>query len=225
LLTFFCFLCFYGIHLSTGNSMDYKKYILSKSFDLFMRYGIKSVTMDDIAKELGMSKKTLYQYFDNKSDLIEQIFQKHIEEEKLIIAQIRQQATDAIDEMLRIARFIVKMLQDISPTTVYDLKKYYCSTWDKMDTLHKKDIYANIKENLIRGIQQGVYRNDLNPDIIAKLYIAKTSLIIEEDIFPTRDYDMGELFQEFINYHIQGIASEKGRKMLAKHLAAEQQMD
>lgn len=216
---------FLGHTFERRNSMDYKKYIISKSFELFIRYGIKSVTMDDIAKKLGMSKKTLYQYFDNKSDLIEQIFQRHIEEEKLIMGQIKKKATDAIDEMLSIARFVVKILQEMSPTTMYDLQKYYRTTWDKMDILHKKYIYATIKENLIWGVQQGVYRNDLNTDIIAKLYIAKTSLIVDEKIFPVRDYNMGELFQEFINYHIQGIASEKGRQMLAKHLAAEQQMD
>jgi AcrR family transcriptional regulator len=208
-----------------GNSMDLKQKILTKSYELFMRYGIKSVTMDDIARELGMSKKTLYQYVENKSDLIGQIFQQHIEEEKRIMDKIKKEAIDAIDEILNMAKYVVSQLRELSPTIVYDLQKYYRNTWKQMDALHKRYIYGIIKENLTWGIKQGVYRPGLNPDIIAKLYVGKTSLVVDEDLFPIREYHMGELFQEYINYHIQGIASEKGRQLLEKHYAAEKNAD
>jgi len=201
--------------------MELKEHILKKSFELFMRYGIKSVTMDDIARELGMSKKTLYQYVDNKADLIQQIFHQHMEEERALMEQIRQQASDAIEQIFTIGKCVVRLLREISPSAIYDLQKYYHHIWKEMDGLHKQDVYKVIRENLQWGINQGVYRSDLNPDIISKLFIGKTSLLVDEEFFPIREYSIGELFEAFINYHIHGIASEKGRQLLAKHQAIE----
>lgn len=186
-----------------------------------MRYGIRSVTMDDIAREMGMSKKTLYQYVDNKTDLIEQIFQQHAEEEKKVIERIRHDSADAIDEILRIARYVVAQLRELSPTTVYDLQKYYRNTWKQMDALHQRHVYTVIKDNLERGIRQGVYRSNLNPDIVAKLYVGKTSLVADEEMFPAREYNIQNLYWEYINYHIRGIASAEGQRLLEKYKAAE----
>lgn len=188
-----------------------------------MRYGIKSVTMDDIAREMGISKKTLYQYVPNKADLIEQIFQAHITEEKCMTEEIRSTSSDALEEMLRIGRYVVEKLRSMSPTTVYDLRKYYGSIWKKMEAQMKQHVYGVISDNIGRGIQQGIYRSELDPDIIARLYVGKSVLVADEDVFEIGDYDLATLHQEYIRYHIHGIASEKGRQLLAKHLAAQQQ--
>ena len=199
--------------------MDIKQRILNRAEDLFLRYGIKSVTMDDIARELGISKKTLYQFVENKTDLIQQIFNDKIQEEKELIAQIRATATDAIDEMMKIAKHAIDELRKMTPTIMYDLQKYYKSTWKMMESLHQKHIYIIIKENLIMGMQQGVYRSDMNPDVVAKLYVAKTSFVADEELFPMKDYNLEDLFREFIIYHIHGIASPKGLQLLSTHVS------
>ena len=105
-----------------------KEKIIQKAAEMFITLGFKSVTMDDIARELGISKKTLYQYVENKNDLIGQIFQERIKNEKQCMADIREEATDAVDEILRIARYVIQELRQMSPTTMYDLRKYYCFT-------------------------------------------------------------------------------------------------
>ena len=201
--------------------MDIKQNVIRKSYDLYCRYGIKSVTMDDIAREMGMSKKTLYQYFDNKTDLLEQIFLQHIEDEKEMMGNIKARAADAIEEIVEVGRYVVSLLREVSPTAVYDLQKYYWSIWVELEALHKQYIYESIRENILWGIKQGFYRNNLDADIIAKLFVGKTSIIVDEEMFPAKDYQKGELFQEFINYHIQGIASVKGRQLLEKYQAIE----
>lgn len=198
--------------------MDVKQQILSRSMELFMRYGIKSVTMDDIAKQLGMSKKTLYQYVTNKTDLIAQIFQQKIELEKNIMTQIRESSENAIDEILKIAAYVINELRELSPTTVYDLQKYYRETWRQMEALHQMHMYKIIKENIQWGIKQKYYRENMNPDIVSKLFVGKTSLVVDEELFPTREYDMSDLFREYIYYHIHGIASPEGLQLLEKHL-------
>lgn len=177
--------------------------------------------MDDIAREMGISKKTLYQVVDNKEDLIRQVVEQHSEEERAAMANIKSRATDAIDEILGMAKYVTALLRDLSPTTVYDLQKYYRKIWDQMQELHQKDVYDLIKSNLVWGIEQGLYRKELDPDIIAKLYVGKTMLVVDEELFPVKKYDVKVLFEQYINYHIQGIASDKGRKLLEKHLVAE----
>ena len=198
--------------------MDTKQEILNKTDALFMRYGIKSVTMDDIARELGISKKTLYQYVDNKQDLIEQIFQKHIQQDILAFKQIREEAVDSIDEILKVARYIIQTLRKVSPTTMYDLEKYYKKTWLQMKQLHNRYVYGLIMDNIQRGIEEGFYRASVKVDIIAKLFVGCTTLLVDVDLFPMDKYNHEALVRQQIIYHVYGIASPKGLALLDDHL-------
>ncbi len=211
---FLVYICFEKQHFLNTET----KKILSAIEQLFMRYGIKSVTMDDISKKLGISKKTLYQHITNKADLIHKIMHQHIEEEMKAMEQVRSQTTDAIAEMLGISRYVTQMLREMSPTTIYDLQKYYRKTWQMLESLHQKHFYQFIRMNLENGVKEGLYRNDFDPDIIAKLYVAKTLLVVDQEVFPLRDYNKEKLFEAFIEYHIHGIASAKGLKKLECYL-------
>lgn len=179
-----------------------------------MRYGIKSITMDDVAREMGISKKTLYQHVNSKTDLIERIIHQHIHEEKKCLSEIPGQAKDAIEEVLMIAQYVVKVLRSMRPTTMFDLKKYYRDCWNMMEDFQQGYMYNMIRANIEQGIQEGLYRDNLDSDIIAKLYVRKTMLLTDEIIFPMREYDRDKLFTEFIQYHLRGIVSEKGMKKL-----------
>ncbi len=203
--------------------MDQKTQILTNSELLFRRYGIKSVTMDDIARHQGISKKTLYLYVDSKTDLIDKITQNHISREVEEMAEIRNKSKDAIDEILNIAKYGIQQLRNLSPTVVYDLKKYYRESWSKFETLHKTFIYTLIKENIDQGRKEGFYREGINPDIIAKLYVGKTMIVVDEELFPLKDYNREQLFKEYMLYHIHGIASDKGLALLEKHMNERQQ--
>ena len=182
-----------------------------------MKYGIKSITMDDVSKELGISKKTLYQYVENKKDLIDKVMQQNFANELRDIAEIHQNSKDAIDEMLQVSKHVTQQLREMHPSVVYDLQKYYRESWQEMEKFHEEFIYGQIKQNIERGQQEGLYRLDLDPDIIAKLYVSKTMVIVDESTFPLREYNRETLFLEYIFYHIRGIASLKGLKLLEKH--------
>ncbi|MEO1713366.1 MAG: helix-turn-helix domain-containing protein, partial [Bacteroidota bacterium] len=110
--------------------MTLERDILSRSKRLFLRYGIRSVTMDDISKEMGISKKTLYQYVDNKADLIRRILYQTLQEEKAAQEKISQAAQDAIQEMIGIVKHVTKMLSMVPPSTLYDMQKYYRESWE-----------------------------------------------------------------------------------------------
>ncbi len=194
--------------------MDKKEKILAQAEDMFLQYGIKSVTMDDIARHLGMSKKTLYQYVENKNDLLAQVMVQSIEKHKQELVEIRKVATNAIDEMLRIAKVVTKDLRRMKPTVMYDLQKYYKDIWNLMENLHQEHIYQCIKENIEMGVKQGIYREDLDVDIIAKLFVGKTLIVVDETLFPLRDYNREDLFNTYIKYHLHGIVSDQGLKLL-----------
>ena len=200
--------------------MEPKQQIVTKARDLFMRYGIKSISMDDLARELGMSKKTVYQYVENKADLIQKVFEDHLEEEKQTLAQYRSEATNAIDEMIQIARHMIRALRTYSVTVLYDLQKYYRGTWQLMSNVHEQHFFRVIKDNLERGIAEGMYRQDINPDIVARLYISKSSSAADQECFPLSEYPVEELFVELMNYHLHGIVSQKGRDTMEETLDA-----
>lgn len=182
-----------------------------------MKYGLKSVSMDDISRTLGISKKTLYQFVENKKDLVQQIFARHIEEEQTAIDEIVADSGDALEALLGIAKYITALLREMSPTTLYDIQKYYGDIWLMIQKLQTTYFAQIIKTNIERGMTEGLYRKDLNADIVAKLYVGKTFIIVDEEVFPLKEYNIENLHWEYIRYHIHGIASTKGLKLLEKY--------
>ena len=191
--------------------------ILTKAENLFFKYGIKSISMDDLSRELGISKKTLYQSVENKKDLVLQVFQNHALQELEAVTRIQNESGDAIDEMIEVVKYVIPTLRKITPTVLFDMQKYYREIWQIMEDYNNKEIYKFIENNIKKGIEQGVYREEIRPDIIAKLYVGKTMFLIDEEIFPLREYNKENLFKEHMQYHIRGIATTKGLKLFAKH--------
>lgn len=195
-----------------------KESILNNSKELFLKYGFKSVTMDDIARGLGMSKKTLYQHVANKEELIHLIINAHIEEDRTFCLSIQKNSKDAISEMFAMAKHYMETLRKMSTTTIYDLKKYYSNSWAVVEKYESEFFYDIIKTNLEKGVAEKLYRADIDTDIIAKLYVGKSAMVSDEDTFPPNQYRKDELFKAYFLYHIHGIATEKGIKKVNKHL-------
>ncbi|KAA3632064.1 MAG: TetR/AcrR family transcriptional regulator [Bacteroidetes bacterium] len=189
---------------------DLKQQIIDEAKGMFMRFGIKSVSMDDIARKMGISKKTLYLHLENKAELISLILEEKLLEEVSTMEKLRKSASNAIEEILGIADFIVATLREMPPMIIYDLQKYYQATWREFDEKYKTHIHRTILENIKWGVKQGYYRQDINPDIITKFYVGKAMVVVDEEMFPADNYDCDVLFQEHIEYHIHGIASPKG---------------
>lgn len=184
--------------------------ILSSAFQLFMKYGVRSVSMDDLCRKLGCSKKTLYNFFDNKKDLISKVITRHIEDDEKLISEMKDNADNAIEEMASIGAHIIKFMRAMGPSVAYDLKKYHPEAWAIIDERHFSFIYATIKANIERGQQEGLYRTDFHSDIIAKLYVMESRTIADEDVFPMATYSKPELFAELFDYHMRGIVSPAG---------------
>ncbi len=179
--------------------------------ELFMQYGIKSVSMDDIASKLGISKKTIYNYIENKNDLVNKIISRYTREDEEIFQSMAQTSENAIDEMINISRHVLKFLRSMKPSLIYDLKKYYRESWNLIEMEHFSFIKETIKENIERGIKEGLYRKNINAEIIARFYSQLAQGVSDENIFPLNEFTRVELFEENVCYHMHGIVNDAGR--------------
>ena len=181
-----------------------------------MRYGIKSITMDDIAKGLGMSKKTLYQYVDNKKDLVYKVMNDHISCEKEALLEIHEKAGNAIEEMIMIGDHISHSLRKMHAAILYDLQKYYPQSWKQFTSFKVSFIYDRISNNIKRGQEEGQYRTDFNVDIVARIYIARIEMVFDQTLFPPQQFGILKIYKEYLMYHMRSIVSDEGKDYLEK---------
>jgi len=194
------------------------KNILLKVRGLYTKYGIKSITMDDVASELGISKKTLYQYITDKDDLVGKFIDNEIAHRHEEICKCFSTHFNAIEELFEISIFMNKFMKDQNPATEHDLKKYYPHHYVKTVKARRERIFNYILMNLKKGKEEGLYRAELNEDIIAKLYISRVESIHLNDLFTVEEFTSVKLFMELLVYHVRGIASEKGIAVLEKKI-------
>ncbi len=192
---------------------------LKRVEDLFLRYGIKSITMDDVSRELGISKKTLYQFVDSKDDLVNKVLERHIEAEKSQCGQLFHAAGNAVEEMFLVMEANAIQLQQMKSNIVFDLQKYHREAWEKIEAFQRGFLYDIVYANLERGIREGLYRPDFDVDVVAKLHIAMSFHLFDETYFPHQTYPKETLFREFLLHYLYGIVSDKGLQLLKAKLS------
>lgn len=191
-----------------------KDRILTKSYELFCRYGVKSMTMDEIARETGVSKKTVYQFFADKDALVLEVSTHHFMRDMKEIEEMFTQSTNPIDEIMLITKHMKKNLTNINPCLFFDLKKFYPKAWDNWKAHKNTFIMEHVKKNIYRGIELGLYRNDINVEILAIMRIEQIEMGCNPDIFPDNKFKMVDVQTAFIEHFIRGIVTEKGYKMM-----------
>jgi TetR/AcrR family transcriptional regulator, cholesterol catabolism regulator len=184
--------------------------ILRESSKLLLQYGIKSVSMDDVAKELGISKKTLYQFVKNKEELIQKILESKIDNSCGVMNDVVNSDLNAIDVILEISKQVSKTYKEATPSMYFDLQKYYPEVFKKYSERHKDVVSAGIKSNIKIGVEQGIYRDDLNIDLIAELYLQRLREIHNYEFLNNTRYSFKKIFEVMFDNHIRAIANEKG---------------
>jgi AcrR family transcriptional regulator len=184
--------------------------LLIKVRELYIKYGIKSITMDDVARELGMSKKTLYQYVVDKDDLVGKFIDIEISLRKEEICKCFGKGYNAIEELFEISLFMNRLMKNQNFATEHDLKKYYPHHYNKAQLARREGVQSYIMLNLKKGINEGLYRDDMDKEVIARLYLWRVENIQLDNLFTVEEFTSVKLFMELLNYHIRGIATEKG---------------
>lgn len=197
--------------------MEPKDKILAASFELFSRYGIKSVTMDDIAKHLSMSKKTIYQYFRDKSEVVHLLMEKEIEHDITNFTRISENAKNVVEEVFMHMKQMHHILANINPNMFYDLKKYHPQSWALFQKFKSDFMLVQVKTTLQRGIEQGLVRKDINVDVMARLRMEEIDIGFNPDVFPFDKFRILDVQLSLAEHFLYGICTLKGHKLINKH--------
>jgi AcrR family transcriptional regulator len=188
--------------------------ILNKARELMFQAGVKHVTMDDLATQLGISKKTIYQYFKDKDALVSSVVEFELANHALLCNQSTQAADNAVHEIFLLMSVIQEMFNRMNPLALFEIEKYYPLAFDKIKK-HKDDfIFSMISANLEKGIAEGLYRKDVDITILSK-YRLETSLIpFNIHVFHPSKFDLLKVNLQIIEHFVYGVATLEGHKLM-----------
>lgn len=198
-------------------SMEAKERILVKAGELFMQYGIRSVSMDDIANNLGMSKKTLYQYYADKDELVEAVVDAHVNEIQGDCIDCRKDAKDAIHEIFITMERIMEEFNNMNPMLLYDLEKFHFKAYRRFREHKDKFLLQVIRKNIEWGIKDELYRPDVNVDVMSKFRIESMMISWNVSVFPPGKYNLATTSELIIENFTYGLATIKGHKLIQKY--------
>ncbi len=200
-----------------------KNQIVQTATDLFLNQGFKSVTMDDIAQNMAISKKTIYSHFANKETIVAVVVDNLFEEVSHGIDCICDLGLNPIEEVYEIKKLVMHHMRNEKSSPWYQLRKYYPKIHDSVKKRQFNYMQECVVENLTRGLELGLFRENINVQFVSRIYFVGVSSIKDNDLFSASVFDPSELYGMFLEYHIRGIVTPKGRKILNKIIHSNQQ--
>jgi AcrR family transcriptional regulator len=189
--------------------MTKEEEIINKARELFMAYGLRSITMDDLAKQIGISKKTLYLHFKDKADLVKEIVFSEVERMTKMMDGLFKESENTIDIMMKINNQLVDIRKNTPANVKYDLQKYYPEIAEELKKLMEEKMFEAIKKNHENGKKEGLIRQELDVNVVSALQVCRSN-IIDEIVSMLNDYDFEKVLNEIFDYHIRAIATPKG---------------
>lgn len=197
--------------------MEPEARIIESATALFYRFGIKSITMDDVAKHLAMSKKTLYQHFKDKNDMVMKCCSHDLVNRECVFKDIASQAKDAIHEIMQMMKHMESMFTKMNPNLFYDMQKYHPAVWRMFREFKEGNMMKMIEENLHKGIHQGLYRKDIDIPVMARLRIEQVEMGFNPEVFPPGKYNLANVHIALFDHFLHGITTFKGHKLINKY--------
>jgi len=196
---------------------DVKEKILKGSETLFMKYGVRSISMDDIARHLSVSKKTLYQHFADKDELVLMVSKAHLKREKQKYDAIASGSTNAIEELHKISFCLRQDIQEMNPGLLFDMEKFYPKAWEVYLDFKNKYVRQSILKNLKLGVEEGYFRPELNPQVLTTLRLTTVQAAFDDRLFPKDQFNFVEVQTQLFEHFVYGLCTDKGRKLYQKY--------
>lgn len=191
--------------------------IFQQAHLLFMQYGLKSVSMDDIAAKIGISKKTIYQFYADKEALVAQVLKQITSDNQLQCDNDIHNSENAIHEIILAMDQMSKLFETMNPSILFDLQKYYQQAF-KIFLTHKNEyVYGKIKQNITRGIKEGLYRSDLNLEIVSRYRVESIVIAFNPEFQTSVKSNLVSIAQELSTFFLYGVVNEKGYKLINKY--------
>ena len=197
--------------------METQDRILQAAQELFFKYGIKSITMDDFAKHLGISKKTIYQFFENKDQIVNTLTKESLVKRRCSFDEIAKTSTNAIGEIMEMMKNMSAVFTQMNPNLFYDMQKYHPAAWKQFRDFKEECIMSKVEENLQKGIHQKLYRADINIKILAKLRIEQVEMAMNPAVFPPDKFNLSVVQIALLDHFLHGITTLKGHKLINKY--------
>ncbi|SMO77770.1 TetR/AcrR family transcriptional regulator [Solitalea koreensis] len=197
---------------------ELKERILEATFLLFRSYGVKSITMDDIAKHLAMSKKTIYQYFKDKDDLVIQLMQRLLADNQKQMDDCCEKADNPIHEVIMILAQMEKMMRPMNPTMFYDMQKYHPTAWGLFEQYKNVCVYEKLHKNLIAGVEQGLYRKGMNLEILTTMRMMQVTHVFNPLYYSPDKFNITDVMHQLTDHFLHGVTTLKGHKLINKYL-------
>jgi AcrR family transcriptional regulator len=173
--------------------------------------------MDDIARHLAVSKKTLYQFYKDKDEIITTFARNEFECEKSCIKEIADEAENAIDEVMRISRHIREMFSKMHPALLYEMQKYHAEAWQVYANFRQSTVADHIRGNLERGIREGLYRNTIDVNMLTRLRLELIQMAFDTQVFPPAQYNIADIQLQTTDLFIRGVATARGLEVLDQY--------
>ncbi|MBX7108975.1 MAG: TetR/AcrR family transcriptional regulator [Chitinophagales bacterium] len=206
-------------HPSKDSQSKTRERILLAAQELFYSYGIRSITMDDIARHLSISKKTIYHFFSDKHEIVQMLCRLDCDHNESRMQNIAEHAADAIDEVLQSMDFLSDMLSKMNPNLIYDLQKYHPESWKEFNAFRERHLLGTVEANLKKGIKQGLYRSDINIKIIARLRVEEVQMGLNPALFSPSKFNLHDVQLALLEHFLFGILTMQGIRLLAKYKA------
>jgi len=197
--------------------LETRERILQQAESLFMKFGVRSVSMDDIARHLGISKKTLYHHFTDKDDMVLQVLMDHLRRNEQEFEAMREGAANAIDELARISVSMRKSMEELNPSLMFDLQKYHPKAWNCWIDYKNRYVRDSVTRNLRQGIAEGYYRTTLDPEIMSIMRMEMVQLGFDENLFPRNRFSIADVQIKVFEHFIYGLLTEKGRVLYEEY--------
>lgn len=196
---------------------DVASQIIETASHLFLKYGVKSISMDDISRQLSISKKTIYQYFKDKNEIVYLISKRFLNEQKDKFDTIDRESENAIEKLYKGTLHARVIFEKINPYILFDIKKYYKDAWELYLDHERNVMYFSLIKTLEEGIREGLFRPDINVQILATLRIEEIKLAFDRDVFPDETFNFGEVQSQILEHFFYGIVTEEGYALLNKY--------
>jgi len=202
--------------------MEVQERILDTAFGLFRQYGTRSITMDDIATRMGISKKTLYAHFVDKDDMVVHAISRFLEVLQEAERMIRERAANAIEELFESMNMMDEKLRNMNPVIMLDLQKFHARAFLVFQEYRNNSLRASIRANLERGIAEGLYRKDLEVGVLTQFRIASAMLCFQPEVFPIAGFEMGKVQRVLLEHFLYGVASGEGFRLIEQYKQQQQ---
>lgn len=203
--------------------MDPKEHVINQSDMLFCRNGIKSVTMDDIARQLGVSKKTIYHQFSDKNEIVVELMRAKMENQVILMETCINNSKNAVHEVFLAVTQMGELLSNINPVLFHDLQKYHPQAWQYYVTFREKKLFGMINTNLKRGIAEGFYRQEINSEILTWMRIGQIDTVFSQTVYPDH-FNISALMTEITEHFLYGVCSAAGFKLIGEYNTTQQEL-